>query len=291
MKEYQFVSNFPDRLDRLIGESTPLTRSQGAQLIKEGYCTVQGKKMLKPSVKIEEGKEIRILVPKEEENNPKAEKTEFEILYEDRDLLVINKPAGLLVHQGAGLQQPTLVNGLLYYTSDLSTIGGRERPGIVHRLDKETSGIMVVAKNNESHQNLSEQFKNRTINKIYIAVVHGHLAFEGKIEKPIGRSNKDRKKMAINPLGREALTYWEKIKEIPPFTSIKVQIITGRTHQIRVHMADHGNPIVGDSIYGKKNRKGSRLMLHGWEMAFIHPTTQEKMKFSAPLPEEFFHWV
>ena len=215
----------------------------------------------------------------------------LEVIYEDEDIIVINKPKGLVVHPAAGNPDGTLVNAIMAICKDsLSGIGGEIRPGIVHRLDKDTSGILIVAKNDFAHVNISEQIKNHETEKTYIALVRGVVKEnEATINMPIGRSTKDRKKMAVTKSGKEAITHFKVLKRYEGFTLLEVKIETGRTHQIRVHMAQIGYPIVGDEVYSNgKNRFGVKgQMLHAAKLEFIHPTTNQTVKFEAKLPQYF----
>ena len=274
------------RLDVLLSGDA-LSRSRAAALIEEGRVTVDGKVILKPSFKAPEGAKVVAALPEIRKTETLPEDIPLDILYEDEALAVINKPAGLVVHPAAGNQTGTLVNALLFHLSSLSGIGGEERPGIVHRLDKDTSGLMLVAKDDQAHISLSSQLEARTIEKHYHAVVLGHMKeASGRIEKPIGRDPKDRKKMAVVPDGRYALTDWKVLEERGPFaTLLDLHIHTGRTHQIRVHMASIGHPVLGDSLYGAKRAPhADRLMLHAYSIAFDHPRTGERMTFIQPAP-------
>jgi len=208
-------------------------------------------------------------------------------LFEDEYLAVINKPTGLVVHPGAGQIDGTLVNALLHHCTALSGIGGEVRPGIVHRLDKETSGCLVIAKNDEAHHRLSQQFANREVEKIYLTVCAGIFRHKvGDIREPIGRNPFDRKKMAVTPKGRAAHTRFEVIKEVNENSIVLCRLLTGRTHQIRVHLQHLQHPILGDRVYGR-HASASRLMLHAWRLGFQHPMTQNWMEFRAEVPQEF----
>ena len=210
-------------------------------------------------------------------------------LYEDADLAVVVKPCGMVVHPAAGNESGTLVNALLFHMEDLSGIGGVKRPGIVHRLDKDTSGLLMVAKNDLAHQGLSDQLRARTMEKHYLAVVDGRMREpSGRVDKPIARSTKDRKRMAVDPAGREAVTEWTLLENLKNAALLDVHILTGRTHQIRVHMQSLHHPVAGDPIYGQKNGvKAPRLMLHAYTLSFTHPRTGERLSFTAPPPEAF----
>lgn len=277
------------RLDVLCAEMAQASRSQAAKWIENGLCTVNGAVQTKPSFKAGMGATLTIDVPEATESTVEKENIPLEILYEDVDVAVVVKPCGMVVHPAAGNESGTLVNALLYAMDDLSGIGGVKRPGIVHRLDKDTSGLLMVAKNDRAHVSLSDQLKNRTMEKHYLAVVDGCMREEsGLVDKPIARSKKDRKKMAIDPEGREALTEWTLIENLKNAALLDVHIMTGRTHQIRVHMQSLHHPIAGDPIYGQKNGvKAPRLMLHAYTLAFDHPRTGERLFFKADPPEAF----
>lgn len=277
------------RLDVLCAEMAQASRSQAAKWIENGLCTVNGAVQTKPSFKAGMGATLTIDVPEATESTVEKENIPLEILYEDEDVAVVVKPCGMVVHPAAGNESGTLVNALLYAMDDLSGIGGVKRPGIVHRLDKDTSGLLMVAKNDRAHVSLSEQLKNRTMEKHYLAVVDGCMREEsGLVDKPIARSKKDRKKMAIDPEGREALTEWTLIENLKNAALLDVHIMTGRTHQIRVHMQSLHHPVAGDPIYGQKNGvKAPRLMLHAYTLAFDHPRTGERLFFKADPPEAF----
>lgn len=277
------------RLDVLCAEAAQASRSQASKWIENGLCTVNGAVQTKPSFKAATGAMLTIDVPEATESTVEKENIPLEILYEDEDVAVVVKPCGMVVHPAAGNESGTLVNALLYAMDDLSGIGGVKRPGIVHRLDKDTSGLLMVAKNDRAHVSLSDQLKNRTMEKHYLAVVDGCMREKsGLVDKPIARSKKDRKKMAIDPEGREALTEWTLIENLKNAALLDVHIMTGRTHQIRVHMQSLHHPVAGDPIYGQKNGvKAPRLMLHAYTLAFDHPRTGERLFFKADPPEAF----
>ena len=262
------------------------SRSRLANLIEKGHLTVNGTVQKKPSFRVHEGDCLVLTLPPVKTTNNQAQDLPLEILYEDQYLAVVVKPEGMVVHPAPGNEEGTLVNALLHHLTDLSGIGGEERPGIVHRLDKDTSGVMLVAKDDQTHLSLSKQLSNREIEKHYRAKVYGLMKeMEGEIEQPIMRSQKDRKKMAVNKEGRYALTKWKVLTTQGNNTLLDVRIITGRTHQIRVHMAYIHHPVMGDVIYGPNGGKGApRLMLHAYSLAFTHPITKQKMTFTAPCP-------
>ena len=277
------------RIDVQMSEVSGLSRSRVAALMEEGCLVLAGEVCRKAGTRPAEGKEIVLAVPEPRDPVPQAEDIPLQILYEDEDLAVIVKPRGMVVHPAAGHEDGTLVNALLGNLSELSGIGGEKRPGVVHRLDKDTSGVMMVAKNDETQTALSDMLKERRIEKHYLALVEGGMKEpEGRIEVPIGRSRKDRKKMAPDPEGRPAVTEWKTLVDGKGCTLLDVHILTGRTHQIRVHMRSVGHPVCGDPLYGYE--KGARvpcLMLHARSLAFEHPRTGKKMAFQAPLPEDF----
>ena len=277
------------RLDVFMAESCDFTRSFGQKLIQEQLVKINQKAENKPGKLLKNGQVIEFVIPEPKAAIPKAEDLPLEIIYQDPDLLVLNKPRGLSVHPGAGRSSGTLVNALLHHIQDLSGIGGVLRPGIVHRLDKDTSGIMLVAKNDKTHTALSQQFAQRLVKKEYLALVEGKpKAARFSIEAPLGRNKTDRKKFGISPTGKPATTGVELVKEYPGFTLLRILPETGRTHQIRVHLAAQGLPIVGDSTYGKSKNPFSLSgqFLHAEKLTFIHPNTKDVMSFRAELPEE-----
>lgn len=277
------------RLDVFLSEQSGLTRSRVATLMEEGHVTVDGQAVTKAGLKAKAGQRVTLTVPAPKPAVPEAQDIPLTILYQDADLAVVVKPCGMVVHPAAGNEDGTLVNALLHHLDSLGGIGGELRPGIVHRLDKDTSGLLLVAKNDAAQLALSEQLSGRKMEKHYRALVEGNLSQdEGRIEAAIARSKKDRKKMAVDPEGREAITEWTMLARGRGVTLLDVHILTGRTHQIRVHMKHIGHPVCGDPIYGSpKGAKVSRLMLHAYSLAFTHPRTGERMVFTAPLPEEF----
>jgi len=277
------------RLDVLLSETSGLSRSRVAALMEEGFCTLNGRTCRKAGEKPAPGSPVTLTVPAPKDPVPQAEDLPLEILYEDEDLAVVVKPRGMVVHPAAGHSEGTLVNALLGNLSSLGGIGGELRPGIVHRLDKDTSGLLMVAKNDETQQALSDMLRERKIEKHYRALAEGLFREqEGVIDAPLGRSKKDRKKMAVDPEGREAVTEWKVMAEGRGCTLLDVHILTGRTHQIRVHLKSIHHPVCGDPIYGaEKGVKVPCLMLHAFSLAFEHPRTHEKMAFQAPLPEDF----
>lgn len=280
------------RLDATIPEIHPeLSRSYVQKLIEIGQVTVNCEQV-RGNYKVKLGDEIEITIP--DPVSPKAlpENIEIESLYEDDHIIVVNKPKGMVVHPAAGNSTGTLVNALLNHCKGrLSNINGVIRPGIVHRIDKDTSGVLVVTKTNFAHEYFSEKFKNHEINRTYFAIVEGTIQEnKGKIDAPIGRNIDDRKKMAVNVInGKSAITHFEVLERLKGFTLIKVNLETGRTHQIRVHMSYIGHPIVGDNVYGKKKQvfTQSGQALHAGVLGFDHPVTKEYMEFSTKTPKDF----
>lgn len=276
------------RLDKACSEIfSDYSRSQIKQLLDGGNITVNGKTE-KAKYKVKSGDVIRLEEPETKTLELRPENIPLDIVYEDDDVIVINKPQGMVVHPAPGHDEHTLVNALLYHCP-LSTINGTFRPGIVHRIDKDTSGLLMVAKNDKAHQSLAKQLKDKTNIREYVALVHGRIAEdEGTINAPIGRSLKDRKKQAVVKDGRNAVTHFEVLKRYRDYTFVKCILETGRTHQIRVHMKYIGHPLVGDPLYGpKKTIKGNGQFLHAGKLGFVHPTTGKLLIFEAPLPKIF----
>lgn len=275
------------RLDLYLSERLELSRSQIKRLADSGLILVNGKQT-KAGYKLRAGDVVSVEVPPEPEQVLKPQPIPLEIIYEDEDLAVISKPKGLVVHPGAGNLSETLVNALLYHFEDLSEEGGPDRPGIVHRLDKDTSGLMLVAKHDRSHAYLTNLLKERQVEKHYLALVHGVIKDDqGLIDKPIGRHPRDRKRMAIVEDGREAQTVFTVQERFSKYSLVLLHLITGRTHQIRVHLASMHHPIVGDPVYGYKtgNLGASSQMLHACYLAFQHPSGQFLEFSSSPGPE------
>ena len=277
------------RLDVLLSEQSGLTRSRVASLMEEGRVTVDGIVVTKAGHKAKAGQSIILTIPAPKPAVPEAQDIPLTILYEDNDLAVVVKPCGMVVHPAAGNEDGTLVNALLHHLDSLGGIGGELRPGIVHRLDKDTSGLLLVAKNDASQLARSEQLSARSMEKHYRALVEGNVKEDsGRIEAAIARSKKDRKKMAVDDEGREAITEWTVLQRGRGVTLLDVHILTGRTHQIRVHTKHIGHPVCGDPIYGStKGAKVPRLMLHAYSLTFTHPASGQRMTFTAELPEEF----
>lgn len=279
------------RADKFLAEAIDhLTRSALQKLISAGNVEIDGKVIAKSRF-LKEGEDISVLIPDAVSLDVEAEDIPLDIFYEDDDLLVVYKPKGMVVHPAPGNHNGTLVNALLWHCKDsLSGINGVLRPGIVHRIDKDTSGLLLVAKNDFAHVHLAEQIKEHSLNRIYQTIVYGvNMPDEGDVDAPIGRSTKDRKKMAVIEGGRSAQTHYSVIRRYSGFTHVQCKLKTGRTHQIRVHMAYIGHPVAGDSVYGPKNvitQLGGQC-LHAGTIGFIHPRTGEYMEFTAPLPEYF----
>ena len=283
------------RLDRFLADVCGLSRSVAQQLIEEGHVLVAGRPAAK-SRKLAAGERVDITVPSPRDSAILPQDIELDIVHEDEWLLVVNKPKGMVVHPAPGNPNGTLVNALLWHCAGrLSGIGGEIRPGIVHRIDKDTSGLLVVAKDDNTHRALAEQFAVHSITRVYHAVVHGHLPqATGEIDAPIGRSTQDRKKMAVTHRNaKSAKTRYSVVREYPGFTYLTLRLSTGRTHQIRVHMASIGHPLAGDTVYGPK--KGLRQLggqcLHAGTLGFVHPATGEAVEFTAGLPAYFQHFL
>lgn len=292
MKEY-IVSQEEKgkRLDTYIPSvDTDITRASAQRLIEDGNILVNGKNA-KVSYKIQENDKISVEIPEPKQIELKAQNIPIEIIYEDSDIIVVNKPKGMVVHPANGNPDGTLVNAIMAICKDsLSGIGGEIRPGIVHRIDKDTSGLLIVAKNDNAHVKMSEQIKNHEVKKTYIALVRGVFKEnEATIDMPIGRSTSDRKKMAVNKNGKNAITHIKVLKRFDKYTLLKVNIETGRTHQIRVHLSHIGYPIVGDYTYsnGKNEFDVIGQCLHAQKLEFKHPITQKDMCLEAELPQYF----
>ena len=280
------------RLDKYLSEQFPeQTRSYLQKLIKDGEVTVNGKNV-KTGYQLSKGDEVSVNIPEPKELDVEPQKMDLDIVYEDDDVILVNKPKGMVVHPAPGHTTDTLVNGLLYHCKDnLSGINGVARPGIVHRIDRDTTGILIVCKNDMSHNSIAAQLKEHSINRRYRALVHGNLKDDtGTVEGPIGRHPIDRKKMAINEKnGKPAVTHYTVLERFGNYTLIECKLETGRTHQIRVHMTSIGHPLVGDEVYGpaKCPFKLQGQCLHAMVLGFVHPRTEEYMEFSADLPDYF----
>ena len=288
-----------ERIDLFVAAEEGITRSAAAKLAESGRIAVNGKDIAK-NYKLRSGDIISIEYPPIENSEAEAEDIEIDVIYEDEDIIVVNKPSGMVVHPAAGNPSGTLVNALLHHCGDsLSGIGGVIRPGIVHRIDKDTSGLLVVAKNDDAHLSLSEQLKEHNVSRVYFAIVCGNPKNDsGTIDAPIGRSPVDRKKMAVikDPLknSKNAITHYTVLERFRGFAFVKCVLETGRTHQIRVHMSSIGHPLLGDEVYGgggskfcQANKKYiSGQCLHAGELKLTHPKAQKEMHFLAPLPED-----
>lgn len=276
------------RADKYISDNSEVSRGLAASLLESGFCTVNGAVRGKKH-KLSVGDMIEFTLPENEEPEILAEDIPLDIVYEDGDLLVVNKPKGMVVHPAPGHYSGTLVNALMFHCRDsLSGINGVIRPGIVHRIDKDTSGLLIVAKNDTAHNGLAEQIKVHSFTRRYEAVVTGGVKENGVVNAPIARHRTDRKKMAVTEGGREALTRYEVISNQNKYSHLRLTLETGRTHQIRVHMAYIGHPVAGDEVYG--DGKPKWLMgqcLHAREIGFVHPVTGEKLFFTSELPEYF----
>ncbi|MFC7281349.1 RluA family pseudouridine synthase [Apilactobacillus apinorum] len=277
------------RLDKSLTDNVEdLSRARAKSLIEDGLVLVNGEKK-KPKYDVKIDDQITVEIPEPETMNVEPEDIPLDIVYEDDDVLVVNKPQGMVVHPSAGHPNHTLVNALLFH-SPLSTINGTYRPGIVHRIDKDTSGLLMIAKNNYAHESLSQQLKDKSNIREYIALVHGNIKENsGVINAPIGRSKKDRKKQGIVDDGKNAVTHFKVLERFGgEYTLVSCILETGRTHQIRVHMKYIGHPLVGDPLYGPKNTiKGNGQFLHAKKLGFVHPVTNEQLVFETPLPEIF----
>ena len=280
-----------ERLDSFLSAALPgVTRSAAQRLIGEGLVLVDGRTGAK-SQKLAGGETLAVALPEPEPAQALPQDIPLDVVYEDGDVIVVNKPVGMVVHPAPGHPDGTLVNALLHHCGDsLSGIGGEKRPGIVHRIDRDTSGLIIAAKNDAAHLALSAQLKDHSLSRTYECLVTGNMKQDsGTVDAPIGRSSADRKKMAVVPTGRRAVTHWEVIARYPGVTHLRCRLETGRTHQIRVHMAYIGHPILGDTVYGaKKPVPGlTGQCLHATGLRFVHPRTGEPVELHCPLPPEF----
>ena len=276
------------RLDKAVAELTELSRSLANEQIKDGQILVNGQAK-KAKYAVKEGDVISYELPEPEVVEYVPENIPLEIIYQDENVAVINKPQGMVVHPSAGHTSGTLVNALMYHIKDLSGINGVLRPGIVHRIDKDTSGLLMIAKNDQAHVALADELKDKKSLRKYWAIVHGNLPNDrGVIEAPIGRSEKDRKKQAVTAKGKPALTRFQVLERFGDYSLVELQLETGRTHQIRVHMAYIGHPVAGDEVYGpRKTLKGHGQFLHARTLGFTHPRTGEVLEFTAEAPAIF----
>lgn len=277
------------RIDKLLSDAYDFSRSRVQSLIKDGHILVQ-QNPVKANYKVKVDDVITVVIPDDEVLEVEAENIPIEIVYEDSDLMVINKPRGMVVHPAVGNLKGTLVNAVLFHCKDLSGINGVLRPGIVHRIDKDTSGLLLIAKNDKAHLSLSEQLKDKSVSRKYKALVHGVLEHDyGTIDAPIGRDVKDRKRMAITEHNsKDAITHFKVLERFHDYTLVECSLETGRTHQIRVHMQYIKHPIVGDPTYGyRKTMDVGGQLLHAYEITFVHPSTNERMTFQCELPQVF----
>lgn len=289
METKTVIAEKSERLDVYLSEKLDKTRSAIKKLIEDKNVTVNGK-VEKAGKTLKEGDEITVILPDPVKLDLEAENIPLDIIYQDEDIAIINKPQGMTVHAGNGVHGSTLVNALLYHLDSLSGINGVIRPGIVHRIDKDTSGLLVVAKNDAAHVSLSEQIKNKTCHRIYLALVEGVVKEnDGVIDTFIGRSDKNRTMMAVKQDGRRAVTHYKVIRRYKDYTLMEFSLETGRTHQIRVHTKYLGHPIVGDPVYGYKTQKFklNGQLLHAFRLELTHPRSGERMTFEAPLPDYF----
>ncbi|GAC92119.1 pseudouridylate synthase [Anoxybacillus flavithermus NBRC 109594] len=278
-----------ERIDKVIAElNEQWSRSQVQQWLKEGHVLVNGK-AVKPNYKCHVDDEVVISIPSPEPLDVAPEPIPLDIYYEDADVLVVNKPRGMVVHPAPGHMRGTLVNALLAHCQDLSGINGVLRPGIVHRIDKDTSGLLMIAKNDLAHESLVNQLVNKTVTRKYVAIVHGVIPHDyGTIDAPIGRDPRDRQSMAVVENGKEAVTHFRVLERFEHYTYVECQLETGRTHQIRVHMKYIGYPLAGDPKYGpRKTLPIDGQALHAGVLGFQHPRTGEYLQFEAPIPHEF----
>ena len=295
MARFDRTAEVPERLDVFAAALADVTRSRAGALIRDGLVTVDGAMQTKGGFKLKPGMAVVVEVPEPVPAQAQPEDIPLRIVYQDDDLAVVFKPSGMVVHPAAGNASGTLVNALLMHLDNLSGIGGEIRPGIVHRIDKDTSGLLLVAKNDMAHVSLSGQIKAHAVHRAYRAIVIGGFKqASGTVDAPIGRHPTDRKKMAIVPDGREAVTHWSVIEPLKGATLIECRLTTGRTHQIRVHMASIGHPVLGDPVYGPKKSPcpvtGGQL-LHAYRIGFVHPRTGEEMLFEAEPEPRFIHWL
>lgn len=279
-----------ERIDKFAAECAEegVSRTQVQDWIRSGHVTVNGA-AVKPNYRLAEGDVVAMMPPEPEDADVQPEPIPLHIVYEDRDVIVVDKPRGMVVHPAHGHLSGTLVNALLHHCRDLSGINGRLRPGIVHRIDKDTTGLLAAAKNDLAHVSLSEQLKAHTVERAYIALVHGNLPHDqGTIDAPIGRDPRDRKRFAVVPGGKPSVTHFAVLERFGDYTLVRLNLETGRTHQIRVHMKYIGYPLAGDPIYGRaKTVPLDGQALHAAALGFVHPRSREKLRFESPLPDDF----
>ena len=277
------------RIDKVIAKYEDVTRSY-AQNLLDDQCVLLNGSPCKANAKVKENDRIQLEYDDEIELETQPQDLNLDVAYEDSDVIVVNKPKGMIVHPTMGKQRDTLVNGLLYHCKDLSGINGVLRPGIVHRIDKDTTGLLIAAKNDKAHLSLAEQLKDKTVNRLYYALVHGVLEHDyGTIDAPIGRDPKDRQKMCVTSKNsKNAITHFKVVERFKNYTLVECRLETGRTHQIRVHMQYIGFPIMGDPKYSyRKTRDCGGQMLHAHQLTFVHPSTNEKIIVNAELPQQF----
>jgi 23S rRNA pseudouridine1911/1915/1917 synthase len=288
------------RIDAILADLFPeLSRSRAASLVKSGHVSVDGDTASRPSMKCVAGAQIVVDMPALTSDRAEPQDLPLDIVYEDADLIVVNKAPGMVVHPSAGHADGTLVNALLFHIKDLSGIGGVERPGIVHRIDRGTSGLLVVAKHDAAHQALAAQFADKTAGRRYVALCYGTTKQDsGRIESMLARHPIDRKRFASNDEGKRAITHWRLVAHAPQLTLVECRLETGRTHQIRVHLSEMRHPLVNDDLYGNRRKVGGPLLrwmdqnpgrplLHAWKLGLKHPTTGERLVCTAPLPQDF----
>lgn len=286
---YVLAEDANERLDKVVAKYEEITRSYVQNLLSENAVLVNGKPA-KANLKVKENDFIELDYDDGIELETQPQDLNLDVRYEDHDVIVINKPKGMIVHPTAGSQRDTLVNGLLYHCKDLSGINGVLRPGIVHRIDKDTTGLLIVAKNDKAHLSLAEQLKDKTVSRLYYALVHGVIDHDyGTIDAPIGRDPKDRQKMCVTSLNsKNAVTHFKVVERFKEYTLVECKLETGRTHQIRVHMQYIKHPVMGDPKYSyRKTRDCNGQMLHAHQLTFVHPSTNEKVVVDAPLPKQF----
>lgn len=288
MTTFVLTSDKDERLDLFLARSCPdLSRSHAQRLVTQGFVTVDGATEAKPSYHLRPGQQVLATLPPPVPVDLAPEDIPFDVVYEDADLIVVNKPPGIPVHPAPGHPSGTLVNAILARCTDLSGIGGELRPGIVHRLDKDTSGLLMIAKNDRAHRDLARQLKEREVHKVYLALLEGHLKpTEGVVDASIGRHPHKRKQMAVVADGRAATTRYRVRRRYDGYTFVEVEPLTGRTHQIRVHLASLGHPVVGDKTYGHASQLVDRQFLHAWRLRFHLPLTGEAIELEAALPED-----
>lgn len=286
---YVLAEDANERLDKVVAKYEEITRSYVQNLLSENAVLVNGKPA-KANLKVKENDFIELDYDDGIELETQPQDLNLDIRFEDHDVVVVNKPKGMIVHPTAGSQRDTLVNGLLYHCKDLSGINGVLRPGIVHRIDKDTTGLLIVAKNDKAHLSLAEQLKDKTVSRLYYALVHGVIEHDyGTIDAPIGRDPKDRQKMCVTSLNsKNAVTHFKVVERFKEYTLVECKLETGRTHQIRVHMQYIKHPVMGDPKYSyRKTRDCNGQMLHAHQLTFVHPSTNEKVVVDAPLPKQF----